>query len=117
MDKEESKFIENKRVKGISIIFFIIYILFMLYVLYISPYYNRNVERLDYNLIPFKTIIRYFIYFKNYSLRIWLTNIVGNIVVFIPLGGFLYIIFNRLRTLKRILYTSAILIFFIELNQ
>lgn len=44
---------------------------------------NRDVY---FNLIPFKTISRYFEYFSYFKFWDWVTNIFGNVIVFIPLG-------------------------------
>jgi glycopeptide antibiotics resistance protein len=80
-----------------SSIIFVLYTAFMIYVLFLSSYYNRTPGREEMNLIPFKTINNYIKYFKHYGLERWLTNLFGNVIVFIPLGILLPILFKRLR--------------------
>lgn len=56
------------------------------------------------NFIPFKTIIYYIS--GNEGFRIAITNIIGNIAAFIPLGFLLPIIFKRIRKFPKIILTS-----------
>ncbi len=71
---------------------FIGYILFLLYKLLLEPQRlltreiliaNRDIY---FNLIPFKTISRYFQYFSYFKLWDWISNIFGNVFLFIPFG-------------------------------
>lgn len=101
--------IDKKKVFLICIrILFTMYILFMIYVLFLSPYYNRTSGRINYNIVPFRTIINYIMYFKYYSFGNWITNLFGNIIVFIPLGIFIPILFKKLGGLLK---TAAVTLF------
>lgn len=66
------------------------------------------------NLVPFRTILNY----MKYS-GIWHTflNVVGNIIIFIPIGILIPMIYIKYRNLKEILKVSVMLSFFIEFIQ
>lgn len=108
---------QKRSIVLISSLLFIIYISFMIYVLFISPYYNRAPGRVGYNLVPFKTILHYIINFRYYTLENALTNLLGNIVVFIPLGFFLPIIFRLLRRASKTIMLVLILSLAAETTQ
>lgn len=61
-------------------------------------------ERLavNYNLIPLKTLKKFISICKNstnpYMVRFSIINLIGNIVIFIPLGFFLPCLFEKIRT-------------------
>lgn len=70
---------KQTRVKDLISFLFVIYLVFLAYVV---TSYQTNY--LDSNLIPFKEICRYDIHSK-----LFIKNIVGNILLFIPLGTFI----------------------------
>ncbi len=49
------------------------------------------------NFIPFQTIKSYFTYFEYFAFKDWMNNIIGNILIFIPLGGFVSVLYKRAR--------------------
>jgi len=66
------------------------------------------------NLVPFRTIRNYL---KYSGLWHTLTNILGNVIIFIPIGILLPMIYTRYRKLSNILKISLALTFFIEFIQ
>lgn len=70
------------------------------------------------NLVPLKTIAQYVEYFSNPYLRSSaVVNIWGNIIMFIPLGFFLSLIWKKLRRfIPHVIVTAAIIIV-VELLQ
>lgn len=86
---------------------FLIYLFFLGYLLFYSPEFGR-MERLEYryNLTMFQEILRYY----NFGMRtgrwnLFLLNVCGNIVVFIPIGMFLPSLFSRC---KNVLFTAIL---------
>ncbi len=75
--------------------------------------------RFNSNFIPFKTVWDYAMHLKNESINLkavfW--NLMGNLILFLPLGGFLPIIFEKLRSFKRTFLVSLAIIFSVELSQ
>jgi glycopeptide antibiotics resistance protein len=67
------------------------------------------------NFIPFYRIYYYLSGQEPYL--VGALNLVGNIVLFIPMGIFIPVIFERIKTAKRLLITMAILCFCIEVLQ
>jgi glycopeptide antibiotics resistance protein len=77
--------------RGVNILILIaavIYSLIMIKLLLIrfTPF---RLEEYRYNLIPFKTIGRFIFERDHYNTDIWVKNLFGNIVLFIPLGVFI----------------------------
>ena len=68
------------------------------------------------NIIPFRTILKYFIDIKQYWPRFFIINIFGNIVVFMPVQYFMVKVFGKL-SLKKYLLINIIMISLIEILQ
>lgn len=116
--KDSSKRAYLKKIAiSCSIFLFVLYTAFMIYVLFISSYYNRIPGRIDMNLIPFRTITNYIKYFKHYGLEMWLTNLFGNIIVFIPLGVLLPVIFKNLRGFVKVVSITLLSSLLAEILQ
>ncbi len=65
------------------------------------------------NFVPFHTIKSYFEHFEYFVFRDWMNNIIGNILIFVPLGGFISVIYKKARVfwiglLVGILFSSTI---------
>ena len=54
---------------------------------------------------------------RPYLVRAALINLLGNVVMFVPLGLFLPLIFTKLRKLWRTLFTVTLLIAVVEIAQ
>lgn len=82
------------------------------------PYWEQVAQQI--NLIPFRTIENY-IRLLHSSREIWvrlaLINLLGNVVMFIPLGFFLPRVFLRLQAFWKTLLTACLLISLIEALQ
>lgn len=75
---------------------------------------NRNLGVWNYNLIPFRSITPYL---RNISDSYAYTNILGNIVSFVPLGFLIPIIFKKYRTLLETILICIMSIIGIEIFQ
>lgn len=70
-----------------------------------------------YNLTPFSTIKKYFIYFDHFNLLTWLINIVGNIAVFVPFGILFPLYSTQYHSFFKFLFTFLIGITSLETLQ
>ncbi len=81
-------------------VIFLFYLILLAYFLFFSDYFGRgshSKEEYAYNLVPFKEIRRFIVYWRVVGFRSFLLNIVGNIAGFMPLGFFLPVISRRSR--------------------
>lgn len=117
--------IMNKR-KRIETVFlygvFIIYILFLIKLLFLSRVsllnlFNsqRTLDR-SINLIPFYSIKEYIFSNSATLKRFALSNVVGNIVIFIPLGTYLSLFKNNKKVITNLLFIFIVSLF-VEIIQ
>uniref|UniRef100_UPI00403F8B66 VanZ family protein n=1 Tax=Ornithinibacillus sp. FSL M8-0202 TaxID=2921616 RepID=UPI00403F8B66 len=69
------------------------------------------------NYLPFNSILNYLNNFSNYNFDIWFVKLLGNILIFIPLGIIAPIIFEKFNTIKWILFLVIIIRSSIEFFQ
>lgn len=98
------KFKNKKWAIAIAYFLFVLYIIIALGLLFFSPYrqaaYEMNSTGTNpYNIIPFKTISNYIKASSHINQDIWITNLFGNILAFLPLGFFLPLLFRRYKGL------------------
>lgn len=104
-------------------IFFILYCAAMLWLLFDRTGYDAGLpyaEQLKYNLLPFKTIGRFLRLLggPQGGLRTHaFINLAGNVVMFIPLGFFLPLLWKKQRKFWRTLLSTAGIILLVELTQ
>jgi glycopeptide antibiotics resistance protein len=96
----------KKWISAISYSLFILYIILAAVLLFLSPYrqaaYEINSAGTNpYNLIPFKTISDYIKASSHINQSIWITNLFGNVLAFLPLGFFLPLLFERFMGFRR----------------
>jgi glycopeptide antibiotics resistance protein len=104
-----------------------IYVMLLLYLLFLMIVcfwgINKYTIRLGsyngvlHNLIPFDTIRNYIFNFHSYNFDTWFYNTFGVLLVFIPLGFLLPVIFVNIRSLRNIIIRSVCVSFFIEAMQ
>lgn len=110
----------NKLIRIIAFLLFVIYFTFLLYRLFFFAYgqYYRSYENeIRYNYIPFKTIFSYIIGISKYKIDVWVFNLFGNILAFMPMGFLLPIIFNQIRSFKRITTITFLISSVLEMTQ
>jgi glycopeptide antibiotics resistance protein len=104
-----------------------IYVMLLLYLFFlmtvsfwgINKYTLRlgSYNEVSHNLIPFGTIRTYIFNFHSYNFDTWFYNTFGVLLVFIPLGFLLPVIFVNIRSLRNIILTSVCVSIFIEAMQ
>lgn len=73
--------------------------------------------KMNANVVPFRSIGEYIWNAQHYNLDIILHNLLGNILIFLPLGVFLPVLFEKLRSSSKVLAASLAASFLIELLQ
>ena len=99
--------INNMKRNLLKWVCFLAYLLFLSYLLFYSVGFDRvEHENYRYNLILFQEIGRYY-YFGMRTGRwmLFVMNVIGNIVVFMPIGMFLPSLFSRC---KNVLLTAVV---------
>lgn len=86
------------------------------------PESNRGIFDLAYihlnaNFIPFKTTVQYILESDSYNLSVILHNTIGNVLLFLPLGLFLPLLFKKYKVFSKVLVFAAIASLSIELLQ
>lgn len=99
-------------------VLFVLYILFLIYFLVFSERAGRQPGSMDYNynLLPFKEIQRFWQYRFQLGFRAVFTNLVGNILIFIPFGFFLPLA-SKFRNLATTVFMSFGLSLLVEMIQ
>lgn len=103
-------FKHKKRVVAIAYSLFILYIMIAATLLFFSPYRQAAYEMNSagehpYNLVPFKTIYDYIRASSHINTNIWVSNLFGNVLAFLPLGFFLPLFFKRMKSFLRSIVT------------
>lgn len=100
------------------------YCLLMLWLLFARQGYDPGIpypEQLRFNLLPFETISRYIRHLIHSEdpgiLRHAIINLVGNVVMFVPLGLLLPVLWQKLRALWKTLLVTALIIIAVEVSQ
>ncbi|WP_242955821.1 VanZ family protein [Lachnoclostridium sp. An181] len=81
----------RKHMRMLGKLLFFLYVLFLIYFLLFSDWYGRSGELRDfrYNLELFKEIKRFWTYREQLGFFATFTNLIGNILIFVPFGFFL----------------------------
>lgn len=110
----------KKWVRRAGVVLFVIYVLLLIYFLFFSEEYGRVAEldrEYQYNLIPFVEIRRFWIYREQLGVFAVFTNLIGNVVGFVPFGLLLPVIFRNFRQCSRIVLSGFALSLTVETIQ
>ena len=82
---------KRRRYRILGKIFFVLYVIFVFYFLLISEVYGRSskMQEYHYNLVFLKEIKRFWNYREQLGTFATMTNLLGNVLVFLPLGFFM----------------------------
>lgn len=106
--------------KVLGWILFLLYLCFLVYLCFFAESMGRTSQGADeyrYNLVLFREIQRYYIYRETMGIHIFILNIIGNVVAFIPFGFFRPIIGIHKASFMRTLLSGAIFSLIIEISQ
>lgn len=82
-----------------------------------NEFYNLEVLQLNSNIIPFKNILTYLTGSMQFNDDIIINNTLGNIVIFIPLGILLPILFHKFYKFSRVFISLIFISFSLEAQQ
>lgn len=91
------------------------YLLYLIYLTFFDRMYGRVFFHRSVSLIPFKTIGWYITASNNRTLI--LTNIVGNIIAFMPMGFLLPLVLERMKKWSKVMLTALFATLTIEIVQ
>lgn len=110
----------QRSLKTFSWIMFAIYTVVLLYITTFAWNYGASLGPdgpggRNYNLIPFRSIYRIGVF----SPSLWdpLKILIGNVLLFLPLGFYLPLLLRRLRSVVKVTFVGMFVSFFIELYQ
>ncbi len=109
---------QNKKQRLFGKILFCLYIIFLVYFLIFSERYGREPGAVSYryNLVLFQEIRRFWTYRRQLGFGPFITNLAGNVLIFVPFGFFLPMA-SKFRSLPTTLFFSFILSLAIEMIQ
>ena len=83
--------------KILFLVLFIVYVVVLVYLLFFSDAYGRTAAQEDYrfNFIPFREISRYLFRVSDPGLKV--LNLLGNILIFVPFGFFVPMLYPDLQ--------------------
>ena len=111
--------ITRKRLSRAGTLVFIVYISLVLYFVFFSDHYGRvtGFTEFRYNLTPFSEIHRYLIYRESFTWENLITNLAGNILVFVPFGILVPIIRRKKTGIFYVFFLTLFFSLFIETVQ
>lgn len=104
---------DKEKMKKISYITVLVLYIIMIFNIVM---FTRNIGENTYNLIPFRTISEYIINYQNYNFYIIRNNIIGNIVMYMPVQYLIIKIFD-IKKFKNVFIIDSIFLLIIELSQ
>ena len=124
---KEKNIVSMRKILGVcvwSLFVFYCIALFFIFIIsrintHIQPYENISNVLARINLIPFKTVYEYIDKIINNRINVdtAIANLVGNVVVFLPMGAFLPYLFQRMRSFKKTILTIFLIVLGIELLE
>lgn len=108
----------ERRTRILGKILFGVYIIFLFYFLIFSDWYGRTgvMKEYHYNLELFREIKRFWNYREQLGVFVTATNLLGNIVIFLPLGFFIPMA-SKYRSFFTTTIYSLLLSFIVETFQ
>lgn len=82
-----------------------------------DDFFSAKTWSLNSNIIPFKNTYLYLIESQHFNLDIVLQNTLGNVVIFIPLGIFLAMLFKRFQSAAKVAMLGFTITVVIEISQ
>lgn len=109
----------KRKIRMGTIVFLVLYLMVLIYVCFLSEAYGRTEMQntYHYNLVPFKEIMRFYIYRELVGIQAFVLNLFGNVLAFIPFGMMLPIISWRYRRFTKVVSLTFLLSLSIECIQ
>lgn len=107
-----------RRIRVVGGLLFLTYMLMLFYFLFFAESYGRTgAEEYRYNLMPFQEIRRYLLYPDILGASAVVTNLIGNVIGFLPFGAILPVLNRNTRSFWKILLLSFEFSALIEVTQ
>ncbi|MGE5630202.1 MAG: VanZ family protein [Caulobacteraceae bacterium] len=103
--------------KPVSLIIYLAFLFWRMFFYAYSNFFRVQSKTYEYNLVPLKTIYSLITGYSKYDLIVWVYNLFGNILVFIPLGFLLISLQREKSSIKTALIISLFIVLFAELMQ
>ena len=102
-----------------AVVLCIIYLVVLLYLLFLSDRYGRaaGYNEYHYNLIPFAEIRRFIHFRTQIDTELFLVNIVGNVLAFVPFGYLLPQAYRRMDSFWKVTLLGFLLSLLVEIMQ
>lgn len=109
---------KKRKYRILGKILFVLYIMFVFYFLLISEVYGRagEMQEYHYNLVLFKEISRFWNYREQLGMFATVSNLLGNILIFLPFGFFMPMASKRRRFFRTSFY-CLVLSLIVEISQ
>lgn len=109
----------RKWLQALSWFVFTSYALIVVYQLFLTQtrLILRSVGQPLYNLTPFQSILQYANGYQHYNFDTWFFNLFGNVLLFVPLGFLLPILFAKARRFSTTIVWTMLASLTIELTQ
>jgi glycopeptide antibiotics resistance protein len=108
---------KNARLKAGTMLTLVLFALYLMLLLKLTVFRGSNTGAHGINLIPFVTISEYLQYMADGNRKIGVINILGNLMIFLPLGYMTALLFPSMRKLHKILVLSIAFSLSIEFFQ
>ena len=101
---------KRTRYRILGKVLFVLYIIFVFYFLLISEIYGRTGEMQEYhyNLVLFREIKRFWNYRRQLGIFATATNLLGNVLIFLPFGFFMAMASKYRSFLSTLVYSFAL---------
>ncbi|WP_214628430.1 VanZ family protein [Paenibacillus agaridevorans] len=109
----------RKWLQALSWFVFTSYVLIVVYQLFLTQtrLILRSIGQPHPNLTPFQSILLYANGYQNYNFDTWFFNLFGNVLLFVPLGFLLPILFAKARRFSTTIFWTMLASLTIELTQ
>ena len=109
---------QNEKQRFFGKVLFCLYVAFLVYFLIFSERYGREPGSVSYryNLVPFQEIKRFWTYREQLGFRPFITNLAGNVLIFVPFGFFLPMA-SKFSSMATTVFFSFILSLSVEMIQ
>lgn len=107
-------------IRRIGVVLFLLYLLALAHFLFFSENYGRVIigeGEYHYNLVPFREIRRFWMYREQVGTYAWVSNLLGNVIGFLPFGYILPVIFRNLRNGGSIVFAGFLFSLLVETIQ
>ena len=112
----------KKYVRPVLWAVFALYCIILIYVLFLSRGSRSHYPYAQYfrqftNFIPFKTIIEYIQRYRNGFYNLSIVNLLGNLLLFLPMGMVLPCLFKKLDRFWKVIVYVLIIVVTVEVTQ